>query len=151
VKAVLQRVSRAEVRVGGERVASIGPGLLVLLCVLKGDDEDRARGLARRVAEWRCFPDERDRMNRSLLEQGGEALVVSQITLAADGLKGRRPALDSAELPGRARELCQVFRAFLEELGVPCQSGVFGARMAVELVNDGPVTFFLEEPAERRS
>src|SRR5262245_6876355 len=105
VRAVVQRVSRAEVRVEGRTVARIQPGLVVLLGVLRGDDEDTARRLAHKLAHWRCFADEDGRMNRSLLESGGSALVVSQVTLAADGKKGRRPSLDLAAPPELARAL----------------------------------------------
>jgi D-tyrosyl-tRNA(Tyr) deacylase len=145
VRAVVQRVSRAEVRVDGEIVARIERGLLVLLGVLRGDDATCAVRFAERVARWRCFPDPEGRMNRSLLETGGAALVVSQVTLAADGGKGRRPSLDAAAEPAVARELYERFADALAELGVPCARGIFGAAMAVELVNDGPVTFALEE------
>jgi D-tyrosyl-tRNA(Tyr) deacylase len=145
VKAVLQRVARAAVRVGGETVAEIGPGLLVRLGVMRGDDEACARRFAERVATWRCFADETGRMNRSLLESGGAALVVSQVTLAADGAKGRRPSLDAAAPPEEARRLYEHFARALDALGVPCRTGVFRAQMEVELVNDGPVTFSLEE------
>lgn len=145
MKAVLQRVTRAEVRVAGATVARIERGLVVLLGVLEGDTEDVAERFAERVARWRCFADAEGRMNRSILESGGGALVVSQVTLAADGRKGRRPSLDGAAPPERARALYEHFVAALERLGVPCQTGVFRAEMAVELVNDGPVTFALEE------
>ena len=146
MKAVLQRVTRAEVRVDGASVGRIGPGLVILLCVLAGDGEECALRFAEKVARWRCFPDADGRMNRALLEAGGAALVVSQITLAADGKKGRRPSFDAAAPPDIARALCASFTAALEALGVPCASGVFQAHMEVELVNDGPVTFVLEQP-----
>ena len=146
MKAVLQRVTRAEVRVDGRSVARIERGLVVLLGVLRGDDEAVARRFAERVARWRCFADAEGRMNRDLLEAGGAALIVSQVTLAADGKKGRRPSLDQAAEPGRARELYEVFVRALEALGAPCATGIFRAQMEVELVNDGPVTFALEEP-----
>lgn len=146
MKAVLQRVARAAVRVDGATVAEIGPGLVVLLGVMRGDDEAGARRFAERVARWRCFADGEGRMNRALLETGGAALVVSQVTLAADGSKGRRPSLDAAAAPDVARELYEAFVAALATLGVPCRTGVFRAHMEVELVNDGPVTFALEEP-----
>ncbi len=145
--AVLQRVARAEVRVDGEPVGRIEHGLLVLLGVMRGDDEACARRFAARIARWRCFRDADGRMNRDLLESAGAALVVSQVTLAADGKKGRRPSLDAAAEPETARALYQLFVDALEELGVPCRQGVFGAAMEVELVNDGPVTFSLEEHA----
>lgn len=145
MKALLQRVSRAEVRVAGERVGTIGPGLLVFLCVLRDDRADEARRLAERVATFRCFPDEQGRMNRALAETGRAALVVSQITLAADGRRGRRPSFDRAADPERARELYQTFVSELAGRGIQCAEGVFRAQMEVELVNDGPVTFLLEE------
>ncbi len=146
MKAVVQRVLRAEVRVNGAVVGRIEGGLLVLLGLLRGDDEGCARRFAARLAHWRCFRDEQGRMNRDVLEAGGAALVVSQVTLAADGKKGRRPSLDAAAEPDEARVLYAAFVRALEELGVPCRTGVFGADMQVELVNDGPVTFSLEEP-----
>jgi D-tyrosyl-tRNA(Tyr) deacylase len=145
VKAVVQRVLRAEVRVAGEVVARIERGLLVLLGVMHGDDEGSALRLGERIARWRCFADEHGRMNLSLLETGGAALVVSQVTLAADGKKGRRPSLDAAAEPGAARDLYERFVEAVASHGVTCRTGVFGARMEVELVNDGPLTFVLEE------
>lgn len=145
MRAVLQRVTRAEVRVRGEAVASIDRGLVVLLGVLEGDTEAVAERFAERVAHWRCFADDEGRMNRSLLEVVGSALVVSQVTLAADGRKGRRPSLDGAAPPARARQLYEHFVGALERCGVACRTGVFRAEMAVELINDGPVTFALEE------
>jgi D-tyrosyl-tRNA(Tyr) deacylase len=148
MRAVLQRVARAEVRVDGKTVARIERGLLVLLGVLRGDDEARAVRFAGRIASWRCFPDEAGRMNRSLLEIGGSVLVVSQVTLAADGRKGRRPSLDAAAEPELARALYERFARAFRDLGVTCRTGVFGALMEVELVNDGPVTILLD-PAHR--
>lgn len=132
----------------GQSVGRIGRGLVVLLGVLRGDDEDCARRFAGRIARWRCFPDEGGRMNHSLLETAGEALVVSQITLAADDRKGRRPSLDGAAEPERARALYAAFVDDLRALGVACRTGVFRAAMEVELVNDGPLTFVLEELPE---
>ena len=145
--AVVQRVSRACVKVDGEVVGEIGVGVLVLLGVLAGDGEPELQRLARKVAGLRLFADERGRMQRGLDEIGGGALVVSQVTLAADGKKGRRLSLDRAAAPERARELYRAFAAELERLGVPTRTGRFGAAMQVELVNDGPVTCVLEEPA----
>jgi D-tyrosyl-tRNA(Tyr) deacylase len=143
----LQRVRRAAVRVEGEVVGEIGPGLLVLLGVLRGDGEDEARRLAERTARYRVFADERGRMERSALELGAGALVVSQVTLAADTKKGRRPSLDPAAPPEQAERLCALFVDALRTLGLRTETGRFGARMDVELVNDGPVTVLLEEPA----
>lgn len=148
MKAVLQRVSRAEVRVDGTVVGRVGTGVLVLLGVMRGDGAAEAQRLAERVAAFRFFPDGEGRMNRSLGEAGGGALVVSQFTLAADGRKGRRPSFDRAAPPEVAEPLYRAFADALARLGVPVATGVFGARMEVELVNDGPVTFALdEEPA----
>jgi len=149
LKVVIQRVSSASVRVGEELVASMGPGMLLLLCALRGDDETVARRLACRVAQLRFCADEGGRMDRSVLDTGGSALVVSQVTLAADGRKGRRPSLDGAAEPERARALCELFAQELEGMGVPTQRGRFGASMQVELVNDGPVTFVLEQTSVR--
>ena len=147
MKVVLQRVSRAEVRVAGERVGTIGAGLVCLVCAMRGDGEAEVVQLAERVARFRCFPDESGRMARSLLEVQGSALVVSQITLAADGSKGRRPSFDRAAAPGSAQALVERFAAALVELGLTVRAGCFGERMEVELVNDGPVTFVLEGAA----
>lgn len=144
MRVVAQRVSRACVRVDGELVGEIGRGLLLLVGIEKGDREADVEALAERIALLRCFQDESGRMNRSLGEVGGAALVVSQFTLCADLRKGRRPSFDGAEEPSRAREQVERFRQALERLGIPTQSGRFGAEMAVELVNDGPVTFVLE-------
>lgn len=147
MKVVLQRVSRACVRVEGEVVGEIGRGALLLVGIEKGDREAEVEALAERIALLRFFQDESGRMNRSLAEVGGAALVVSQFTLCADLRKGRRPSFDGAEEPGRAREQVERFRLALEARGIPTQSGRFGAEMAVELVNDGPVTFVLEPRA----
>ena len=145
MKAVLQRVTRAEVRVAGESVGSIGAGVLVFLGVMRGDDDQVARRLAERCARFRFFVDENDRMNLSLVDTGGLALVVSQFTLAADGRKGRRPSFDRAAPPDEGERLYLAFIDALAALDVSCRTGTFGARMEVELVNDGPVTFLLEE------
>lgn len=146
MRAVLQRVLRAAVRVEDRTVGSIGPGLLVLLCALRGDGPEHARRLTRRVAAWRCFADGEGRMNRALAEVGGAVLVVSQFTLAADGTKGRRPSFDRAAPPEVAEPLCAEFARELRALGLEVAEGRFGAAMEVELVNAGPVTFVLDEP-----
>jgi len=144
LKAVIQRVAHASVDVEGERVAQIGKGALVLVGVVEGDDEAGARALAERVGSLRYFPDEQGRMNLSLDQVDGELLVVSQFTLAADGRGGRRPSFDQALEASLAEPLVECFVEALETLGLPCSRGVFGAQMAVELLNDGPVTFVLE-------
>ena len=144
MRALLQRVSRAEVRVGGRPVGSIGAGLLVLLGVGHGDDEATADALARRVCELRIFEDDEGRTNRSLLETGGEALVVSQFTLYADTRRGRRPGFTDAAPPELARVLWLRVAAGIEAQGIRTAVGEFGAEMAVELVNDGPFTIWLD-------
>ena len=145
MRAVVQRVSRAEVRVDGEVVGRCGVGALVLLGVMKGDGPAEVRRLAARIAGFRFFPDEDDRMNRSIVDAGGSALVVSQFTLAADGRRGRRPSFDAAAPPEEAERLYLLFVEELRGAGIAVETGVFGARMEVEGVNDGPVTFHLEE------
>jgi D-aminoacyl-tRNA deacylase len=143
VRAVLQRVSRAAVRVDGRVVGEVGPGLLVLLGVAAGDDDAVADRLAGKVARLRIF--ERDgRFDASLLDTGGGALVVSQFTLLADTRKGNRPSFSAAAPPWDAEPLYERFCAALRTLGVPVETGAFGARMEVELVNDGPVTIVLD-------
>jgi D-tyrosyl-tRNA(Tyr) deacylase len=144
LKAVIQRVAHASVDVEGERVAQIGRGALVLVGIVDGDDEACARALAERVGRLRYFPDNQGRMNLSLDQVGGELLVVSQFTLAADGRRGRRPSFDQALEASLAEPLYECFVEALETLGLPCSRGVFGAQMAVGLLNDGPVTFVLE-------
>lgn len=148
MKLVVQRVARAAVRVDGEVVGEIGRGMLVLLGVLRGDGEPQAQRLAERLARFRFFPDDGGRMNRDGLEAGVEALVVSQFTLAADGRKGRRPSFDRAAPPEVAEPLYLRFVERLAALGIPCATGRFGAKMEVESVNDGPVTFVLEDRPE---
>jgi D-tyrosyl-tRNA(Tyr) deacylase len=144
--AVVQRVAHASVRAGDELLGSIGPGLLVLLGVLRGDGETEARRLAEKIAHFRLFEDEEGRMNRSALELSRAVLVVSQFTLAADGRKGRRPSFDRAAPPAEAEPLYESFAREVEAQGLVVARGRFGARMQVELANDGPVTFVLEEP-----
>jgi D-aminoacyl-tRNA deacylase len=143
MKAVLQRVLRASVRVGGQGEGEIGPGLLVLLGIAVGDGEEDAARLAGKVARLRVFENDEGRLDRSLLDTGGAALVVSQFTLIADTTKGNRPSFAGAAEPGRAERLYERFCAALRDLGVEVQTGVFGARMEVELVNEGPVTIVL--------
>lgn len=145
MRVVLQRVRRAAVRVDDEVVAQIGPGVLVLLGVMAGDDAACADRLAAKVVSFRFFDDGDGRMNLALPEAGGAALVVSQFTLAADGRKGRRPSFDRAARPAEAEPLYEHFVGALEAHGVPVGTGRFGARMEVELLNDGPVTFVLDE------
>lgn len=145
MRAVVQRVSRACVRSEGEVLGEIERGMLVLLGVLRGDTSAEGHKLAEKIARFRFFEDEAGRMNRSALELGRAVLVVSQFTLAADGKKGLRPSFDRALPPELAEPLYESFVARLRELGLPVATGRFGARMEVELVNDGPVTFVLGE------
>lgn len=145
MRALLQRVTRAAVTVDGRTVGRTGPGLLVLVGVGRADTEAVADGLARKVAELRIFADDAGRTNRSLLETGGGALVVSQFTLYADARRGRRPGFTDAADPDRAEALYERFAGALRDAGVePVETGVFGAEMAVELVNDGPFTIWLD-------
>lgn len=139
VRAIVQRVTRARVTVDGEAVAEIGPGLLVLLGVHTDDDERRADKMARKLTALRVFEDEDGRMSRSVAERGGEVLCVSQFTLYGDTRKGNRPSFTEAAPPERARPL---YERVCAALGA--RTGRFGARMAVELVNDGPVTLLLD-------
>jgi D-tyrosyl-tRNA(Tyr) deacylase len=141
VRAVVQRVSRARSTPGGE----IGAGVCVLLGVADGDWEETVARLAGKVARLRIFPDDEGRFDRSVLDTGGSALVVSQFTLIADTAKGNRPSFGAAAPPDRAEDLYERFCDELRMLGVPVQTGVFGASMQVELVNDGPVTIVLDQ------
>ncbi len=147
MRIVLQRVSQASVEVEGREVARIGRGLVLLVGFRRGDSQDELRFWARKVPELRVFPDAEGRMNRSLREVGGEVLCVSQFTLYGDATQGRRPGFDRAAPGPEAAALYDAFLRLLQEEGVPVRSGVFGARMAVALVNDGPVTLILERPA----
>ena len=131
-------------RVGGRVEGEIGNGLLVLLGIAAGDGEDDAARLAGKVARLRVFEDGERRLDRSLLDTGGAALVVSQFTLIADTHKGNRPSFTAAAAPQDAEPLVESFCSALRELGIPVETGVFGARMEVELVNDGPVTIVLD-------
>jgi D-tyrosyl-tRNA(Tyr) deacylase len=144
VRAVVQRVSRAEVRVDGRAIGSIGRGLAVLLGVAREDAEDDARALADKVAALRVFEDPAGKMNLALAEVGGGVLVVSQFTLLGDARKGNRPSFVDAATPERANALYESFCGLLREKGLPVGTGVFRATMEVELVNDGPVTILLD-------
>jgi len=144
MRALLQRVQRAEVRVAGASVGRIGPGLLILLGVGHEDGEAEAAALARKTARLRIFEDADGKMNASLLDVGGAALVVSQFTLFADARRGNRPGFTSAAPPERADALYRSYTGALAGHGVPVETGTFQARMEVELVNDGPVTIWLD-------
>lgn len=144
MRAVIQRVSRASVTVDGNRVSEIKNGLLILLGIGPDDNEDNARAMTKKIASLRIFQDEADKMNLSVRDIGGSAIVVSQFTLYADCRKGNRPSFVGAAAPALASPLVDRFVELLEEQGVPSQSGVFGAHMDVELLNSGPVTIILE-------
>jgi D-tyrosyl-tRNA(Tyr) deacylase len=144
MRAVVQRVSRARVVVDSTVAGEIGAGLCVLLGVADTDDQDAAERLAGRVARLRIFENDQGRFDRSVLDTGGDALVVSQFTLIADTAKGNRPSFGHAARPELAEPLYERFCAALEAEGVQVARGVFGARMAVELVNDGPVTIVFD-------
>ena len=144
MRAVFQRVSRARVVVDGEEVSSIGAGALILLGVGKGDTEKDASYMADKLAGLRVFSDEQGKMNLSLLDIGGQAIVVSQFTLYGDVKKGKRPGFDGAADPRVGEELYLEVVRRMNELGVPTKTGVFGAHMQVELCNDGPVTILID-------
>jgi D-tyrosyl-tRNA(Tyr) deacylase len=144
VRAVVQRVQHASVVVGGETVSDIGFGLVVLLGLAASDLTSECERLAAKVARLRIFEDDGGRFDRSLVDVSGEAMVVSQFTLVADTRKGNRPSFTDAAAPDLAEPLYERFCEALRELGVPVQTGVFGARMEVSLVNDGPVTVVLD-------
>ena len=146
MRALVQRVSSASVAVDGATVGEIGPGLLVLVCAMQGDGEREADWLAQKIVKLRIFRDDEGRMNRSLADTGGAALVVSQFTLAAE-TKGNRPGFSPAAAPEEGRRLYERFVAQVAGQGVAVATGVFGAEMQVELVNDGPVTIWLDSAA----
>lgn len=144
MRVVIQRVQRGSVSVDDQIIAEIGPGLVVLLGIAPEDGEEQARYLAEKIANLRIFEDDEGKLNRSLLDVGGSALVVSQFTLYADTRKGRRPSFTDAALPDVASPLVDRFAEILGDQGVPVQTGQFGAHMLVEIANDGPVTILME-------
>lgn len=145
MKALIQRVTRAEVRMAGQTHVKIGPGLLVLLGVAKGDRPETAKKLADRTLGLRMFADDLGRMGKSCQEVKGDILVVSQVTLVGDTSRGTRPSLSPAASPDQALALYRAYVAAVGETGLKVKTGVFGAPMEIELVNEGPVTFSLEE------
>ena len=151
MRAVVQRVNQAQVRVENKVVAKIGLGLVVLLGISPTDTEADVREMAEKVANLRIFGDAQGKMNLSCLDINGEIIVVSQFTLYADTRRGRHPSFTGAASPELAEPLCQFFVETLRIMGVPTQSGVFGAHMVVDIQNDGPVTILLEQPADPRS
>lgn len=144
MRVLIQRVTEARVTVDAQIVGQTGPGLLILACAMRGDDDATAAALAGRVARLRIFRDDQGRMNRSVLDTGGTALVVSQFTLAADTRSGNRPGFSSAAAPDDGRRLYERFAQTLRDLGVATETGRFGADMQVALVNDGPVTIWMD-------
>jgi len=151
MRALLQRVTRASVTVDGEIVGRIGRGFLILLGIGQGDGEAEVKALADKIVNLRVFSDDDGKMNRSLLDSGGAALVVSQFTLYADVRKGRRPSFVEAAPPALAEPLVERFMAALAAYGLSVAGGVFGARMDVALLNDGPVTIWLDSEQLRRA
>jgi len=145
MRVLIQRVSKASVTVDGRVISQIGRGLLILLGVGHGDGEEHARFLAEKTANLRIFEDEQGKLNLSVLDVHGEAIVVSQFTLYADARKGRRPSFTDAALPEVAEPLVNRFAELLRTYGIPTQTGQFGAHMEVEIHNDGPVTIWLEK------
>ncbi len=143
MRAVVQRVTQASVTVAGEVVGQIGPGLMILLCAMQGDTDAQSARLAAKIAKLRIFRDADDRMNRSVRDTGGAALIVSQFTLAAD-LNGNRPGFSAAASPDDGQRLYDAFCTHIAAAGIPVATGRFGADMGVHLTNDGPVTIWLD-------
>ena len=147
MRALLQRVHSAKVTVGDETVGEIGPGLLILICAMDGDTRAQADRLATKIPKLRIFKDDAGKMNRSLLDTGGAALVVSQFTLAADTSRGNRPGFSTAAAPAEGEELYEYFAKTLHDQGIETAQGRFGADMDVALINDGPVTIWMDTDA----
>ena len=147
MRALIQRVAEARVEIAGETVGAVGNGMLVLMCAMQGDGDEQAEFLARKVANLRIFESEPGKMNLSILKSGGSALVVSQFTLAADTSRGNRPGFSYAASPDEGERLYELFKAALAEHGVPVAAGRFGQVMQVHLVNDGPVTIWIDTAA----
>ena len=147
MRALVQRVSEARVTVAGRETGAIGPGLLILVCAMLGDTEAESETLARKIAKLRIFKDDADKMNRSVVDTGGAALVVSQFTLAADTSRGNRPGFSTAAPPEEGKRLYEHFSDCLRREGITVANGEFGADMDVALVNQGPVTIWLDTAA----
>lgn len=143
MRAVIQRVSRASVTVDGQVTGEIGPGLMILICAMQGDTDRHAEQMAAKIAKLRIFKDSADKMNLSVRDIGGAALIVSQFTLAAD-LRGNRPGFSTAAHPDEGKRLYDYFTERMQAEGVPVANGIFGADMDVSLNNDGPVTIWME-------
>lgn len=147
MRALIQRVSEASVRVDGDVIGEIGPGLLILVCAMEGDSPQKAEALAAKISKLRIFKDDAGKMNRSLLDTGGGALVVSQFTLAADTSRGNRPGFSTAARPDQGEALYEHFAQALRNLGITVGQGRFGADMKLSLINDGPVTIWMDQDA----
>lgn len=145
MRALLQRVSGARVDIAGETVGRCGKGLMILVCAMQGDSEEQAEKLAAKISKLRIFQDENGKMNRSVLDIDGSILVVSQFTLSADTSRGNRPGFSTAASPDVGNRLYEHFAQSLRNLGLPVETGRFGADMQVSLTNDGPVTIWLEQ------
>ena len=144
MRALIQRVSGASVAVDGKVIGEIGHGMLILICAMEGDDAANGTALAAKISKLRIFMDDDGKMNRSLVDVGGSALIVSQFTLAADTSRGNRPGFSAAAKPDDGKALYESFVADMGALGIPTATGEFGADMAVSLVNDGPVTIWMD-------
>jgi len=144
MRALIQRVSEATVRVDDAVIGEIGPGLLILICAMQNDTEPVGEKLAAKISKLRIFTDEAGKMNRSLADVDGQALVVSQFTLAADTSRGNRPGFSTAAPPDEGNRLYEAFASNLRALGIKTETGQFGADMKVSLVNDGPVTIWID-------
>ncbi|MCT4554131.1 MAG: D-aminoacyl-tRNA deacylase [Pelagimonas sp.] len=147
MRALIQRVTQASVSVADEHIGATGPGLLILICAMQGDTEAQADKLATKISKLRIFKDDEGRMNRSVLDMSGSALVVSQFTLAADTSRGNRPGFSTAAAPADGERLYEYFAQALRDLNIPTEQGRFGADMQVALVNDGPVTIWMDTDA----
>jgi len=144
MRALIQRVTDAAVRVDGNVIGEIGPGLLILICAMQGDDPTKSAQLAAKISKLRIFTDDAGKMNKSLVDTGGSALIVSQFTLAADTSRGNRPGFSAAAAPAEGEVLYQQFIKDLDALGIATAHGQFGADMKVSLTNDGPVTIWMD-------
>lgn len=144
MRALIQRVTQAAVHVDGAEIGAIGPGLLILICAMEGDDAATSQALASKISKLRIFSDDAGKMNKSLLDTGGAALIVSQFTLAADTSRGNRPGFSAAAKPDVGRALYEQFIEDMAALGITTATGSFGADMAVSLTNNGPVTIWLD-------
>ena len=144
MRALIQRISEASVSVEGAVIGQSGPGMLILVCAMQGDTDKKPAQLAAKISKLRIFKDEAGKMNRSIVDAGGSALVVSQFTLAADTSRGNRPGFSAAAAPADGERLYEAFAKEMAALEIAVETGRFGADMAVSLVNDGPVTIWVE-------